>query len=206
MLEKLIPGLTVEEGQILKPYFKAKTAPVGSILIEYGDTGRDLYFLISGNYEIYRKVQYSNKLAALKVASLEAPLLLGEGNLLLQQERNATILVSRQAKYFMLEYDDFLKIRAEHPLIAIKLLEYAGHVMTKRFNQLQGMVFEKLIASSQSLDSAKEKLKRFISSGDVVPCSPELAKKLFGITEFDAIDKSGHVHIIKKNGEEEEQE
>ncbi len=191
MLEKLIPGLTPEEGQILKPYFKAKTAPVGSILIEYGQTDRDLYFLISGNYEIYRKVKYSNRLAALKVASLEAPLLLGEGNLLLQQERNATILVSRQAKYFMLEYDDFLKIRSEHPLIAIKLLEYAGHVMTKRFNELQNMVFTKLISNSPTLEIAKDKLKKFIASGDVVPCSPELAKKLFGITNYNPdLDKA----------------
>ncbi len=191
MLEKLIPGLTPEEGQILKPYFKAKTAPVGSILIEYGQTDRDLYFLISGNYEIYRKIQYSNRLAALKVASLEAPLLLGEGNLLLQQERNATILVSRQAKYFMLEYDDFLKIRSEHPLIAIKLLEYAGHVMTKRFNELQNMVFTKLISNSPTLEIAKDRLKKFIASGDVVPCSPELAKKLFGITNYNPdLDKA----------------
>ncbi len=191
MLEKLIPGLTPEEGQILKPYFKAKTAPVGSILIEYGQTDRDLYFLISGNYEIYRKVKYSNRLAALKVASLEAPLLLGEGNLLLQQERNATILVSRQAKYFMLEYDDFLKIRSEHPLIAIKLLEYAGHVMTKRFNELQNMVFTKLISNSPTLEIAKDRLKKFIASGDVVPCSPELAKKLFGITNYNPdLDKA----------------
>ncbi|MEC9292345.1 MAG: cyclic nucleotide-binding domain-containing protein [Pseudomonadota bacterium] len=191
MLEKLIPGLTPEEGQILKPYFKAKTAPVGSILIEYGQTDRDLYFLISGNYEIYRKVQYSNRLAALKVASLEAPLLLGEGNLLLQQERNATILVSRQAKYFMLEYDDFLKIRSEHPMIAIKLLEYAGHVMTKRFNELQNMVFTKLISNSPTLEIAKDKLKKFIASGDVVPCSPELAKKLFSITNYNPdLDKA----------------
>lgn len=196
MIEKLIPGLTEEEGQKLKPYFKAKTSPVGSILIEYGDTGRDLYFLIAGNYEVYRKIQFAGtKLAALKVASLEAPLVLGEGNLLLQQERAATILVSRQAKYFVLEYKDFLKIREEHPAIAIKILEYAGHVMTKRFNELQNMVFERLITDAPSLESAKERLKKFISSGDVVLCSPHLAKKLFNITEFDAVDKNGHIHI-----------
>ena len=179
MMDSLIPGLIEDERKILFNYLSAKQAAVGTILMNQGSEKRDLFFLFEGIYEVYRKIDASGEEVAVKIGSFSGPMLMGEQNLLANVKRQASILVKEDTKYFLLTYDDFCRLKEDHPGIAIKILEHAGKVTTERFIKYQDKISDTLISSAQSISVALGRMEHHI--GPAVICSPELSKKLFSI-------------------------
>jgi len=101
--------------------------------------------------------------------------------MLLDQERNATIIVSEDAKYLVLPFENFEKIKTEHPVIGVKLLEHLGAAVADRFLDQQYDLLDKLLSRANSPQKALADLREFV--GEVKVCNRELAKKLFGIIQ-----------------------
>ena len=180
MLEKIITNLTAEEAQHIEREMHAKEAKMGEVLVSQGSTDQDLYFVIAGKCDVYRKMRLAGHICALHVASLKGPTLLGEANLLLNQERNASVVASDDSvKYLILPLSGYLKIRKDHPNVALKLIEHAGKVVAARFIQQNDSFQDRVINQEPDPQSAMALLKK-LSTG-VNFCKPDMARKLFGI-------------------------
>ena len=179
MLEKFILDLTKEEAATIEAYMQPKLASAGTVLIEQGSNDRNLFFLISGEYEVYQKLEIAHSFHALKLAGLTGPILFGEANLLCNQERNATVLVRSDCKYLELPYEAFEEIRESHPRIALKLITYAGAVTAQRYSDIHNKLQTKMFAHAEDFQKGLLWMKKYM--GDVQKCSAELAKKLFKI-------------------------
>lgn len=180
-MQHFVPELTLEEVERFKNYLSAHTAPVGTVLVELGSNDRDLYLLETGNCEVYQKFAMGEDLFALRVANLSPPMMLGEANLLLGTKRNATIIVSKEMVYYKLTHHDFMRIRAEEKDIAIKLLERIGQLVTERFLDMQKKLVDRFLAETPMPTQGIKYLRRFM--GNVMPCSPELARKIFNMEQ-----------------------
>lgn len=180
MLEKIISNLTEEEAQFIEQQMQAKEAALGEILVAQGTTGQDLYFLIAGTCDVYRKMRLGGHVCALHIVTLEGPTLLGEANLLLNQERNATVVArDENVKYLILPHTGYLKIEKERPNVALKLLGHAGKVVASRFIQQNDSFQDRVINQEQDPQKGLAMLKKF--SAGVKFCKPDTARKLFGI-------------------------
>lgn len=184
MFHLIIPELTEEESKILKPYLEAKVANAGTLLIEQGEDLRDLLFMFQGKYEIYQRVSIVGVLVAVKIASVEPPVLFGEGSLFSRYKRAATILTVEEGKYFKMPYEKFCELREEHPAIAIKLLDYAGNVIAQRYNDARSIIYDNILQDAKTSDHALELLERYVGGAHV--CSHDLADKLFGKTKSES--------------------
>lgn len=181
MLEKLLPNLSAEDLDVIRPMLVEKKAPRGAILLEMGKDDRDIYLVSEGTCEIYQKFFIAGKLFALRVASVNAPLMLGETNMLLGEKRSAAVVVSADTTYYVLPYEKVQEIKEQHPAIAIKFLEHIAAMVSRRFTNQQTNMRDKLLHSVDSPNMGVKYLRRFI--GDVHVCSPALAKKLFNMEQ-----------------------
>ena len=180
MLEKIIINLTADEAAHIEEQMLAKEARKGSVLVSQGNNDQDLYFLIAGHCDVYRKMRLAGHVCALHIASLAGPSLLGEANLLLNQERNATVLASsEQVKYLILPLTGYLALRKNHPQTALKLIEHAGKIVAARFIKQNDNLQERMVNQAATPELALQMLKKL--SGGVSFCKPETAQKLFGI-------------------------
>lgn len=184
--DNLIPTLTPEENVILREYLDAKSAPKGSLIIKIDDIKQDLFFLLSGHFEVYKKIVLAKQMVAVKVASLNAPVLFGETNFLLEHRRTAAILVSEDAKYFLLGKEKFEKLKAQYPQIAIKILEHIGKMTSTRFIEFEQHIHKELIHNSTTAEEALENMNKHIGPAHI--CSKEIAQKLFNLeSKFEEI-------------------
>ena len=181
MLEKLITEITTAEAEIIEEFCESKFAVRGSILVEQGRTNQDLFFLSEGEIGVYRKLRLGGKITAVKIADVHAPVLIGEANMFMEEERNASILVVEDIKYLHLSDKKFAELKAQHPAIAIKIMEYSGSVISKRYSDMLDHFQSRVVGESESPLKALETLKMCL--GPVTVCSTETAKKLFGFTQ-----------------------
>lgn len=179
MLEKFILDLTKEEASVIEACMTPKTAQAGTVLIEQGSTDRNLFFLISGEYEIYQKLEIAYAFHAVKIASLTGPILFGEANLLCNQERNASVVLKSECKYLELPFEKFEECKNNNPEIALKLVTYAGAVTAQRYSSLNQSIQNKMFAKAEDFQKGLLWVKKYM--GDVQKCRPEIAKKLFKI-------------------------
>jgi CRP-like cAMP-binding protein len=182
-MQHFLPELTLQEVESFKNHLSAHTAPMGTVLVELGSDNRDLYFLETGSCEVYQKFTIGSKLFALRVATLTPPIMLGEANLLLGTKRNATIIVSSEMVYYRLGYQDFCALKEDHKDIAIKLLECIGRLTTQRYLDMQKKLVDRFLAQMPQPTEGIKYLSRFM--GNVMPCTPELARKIFNIEQPD---------------------
>lgn len=180
MLEKIITTLTAEESLLVEPYLKPKQAPQGTILIEQGAVDKDVFFIVSGEIAIYRKLSLSGSVHAAQVNSIHAPVVLGEGNIFMEHERSATLVVkSEDVKYFVLHSDSLKELENEMPDVALKIIKALGQVMTSRFIELQTHIEDSFLHNSNNEAHALLNLQKYL--GEVHLCDRETARKLFDI-------------------------
>lgn len=177
MFKALISTLTEEESTTLKAFMKASSAVPGKIIMQKGEVRKDIYFIISGRYEIYQQLLVGGQRISFHLATLEGPKLLGDFNLFLDHERQATVLATTDCKYFMLSQESLQQLKDEHPRIALKILEHAGQVVTKRLCDLQDRIYGNIIKESETTAVALNKINKYI--GKTQLCPQVLARKLF---------------------------
>ncbi|MAI08092.1 MAG: hypothetical protein CMF61_03945 [Magnetococcales bacterium] len=177
MFKRLVPALTADESNILKSYMKAGNAPIGSIIMELGDRNKDIFFMISGSYEIYQRVDILSSPNALRIASLEGANILGEMNLFLSDSRQATVVATSECKYFKISHDKLEELLEENPIIAAKLYQQAGKILTTRLKSVQDNIYDRMIHTAENTHIAIKNMNKYI--GPTKKCSIALARKLF---------------------------
>lgn len=177
MIAQLVPALTAEEVSILKSYMTTGTATIGTIILELGDTTKDIFFMMCGSYEIYQRVDISSNPNTLHIASLKGANILGEINLFLSESRQATVVATSECRFFKLSYEQLEKLLNEHPAIAAKLYQEAGKILTTRLKTVQDNIYNRMIHTAENTHIAINNMNKYI--GPTKKCSIELARKLF---------------------------
>lgn len=182
MLESFIPDLTPEDAKVLEKHLIPKKALRGNVILEEASNTRDLYFVISGKVDVYQRMEHSGQVMALRVARLEGPVLIGESNMFLGRQRNASVVTSEDTFYGIMPYGNLLRLKKENTDLYIRLIEYASQVMATRILDTQEHVQKQVLKRTDTPGRALAFFKMLNDS--VTICRPALAKKLFGGAKF----------------------
>jgi len=106
----------------------------GSPILKEGDTGQEMYVLVSGDAAVYKSTPDGEEY---KVAILraEAHAFFGEGGLLAADARSATIRAERECHCLMLSRSAFEQFGLEHPQWALPILRRIANAVMTRFRK-----------------------------------------------------------------------
>lgn len=175
----LIPSLTDDEASVFKEYLESRSAPKGYLLIQVDDISDDLFFIVSGDFNVYKKITTHKKDIAVQMASLNAPLIFGEINFFMKNKRTAAVVAATDSKYYVLTKDGFGKLKQSNPAIALKVIEHLAIASAERSLQFEKRVHNVILKKSTSASQIIDKIDNYLGPAHI--CSPEVARKLFGI-------------------------
>lgn len=114
--------LTRQEVATLREYLQERDFDRDDIIAEIGEVGDALYFLISGKAAIFRQEEDEE----IKVASIKEGTLAGEMSFFDRKPRDVRMrAVSKEVHMLMLTRPMYQRLKIEHPIIAVNLLENA---------------------------------------------------------------------------------
>lgn len=181
MLEKAIYTLSKEEAATAEAYMEELNEPVGSILTVQFEWEKDLYFLCDGEVSIFQLAVLARRLCALQLADISAPAILGGSSLFMEQLQNETIVTASSVKILKLTEENYHKLCAEHPALAVKVLHAIGQQISFNFMNMQERVQSRMVSQTKDINAALYLLKKYI--GTVRICSPATAQKLFNLND-----------------------
>ena len=85
---------------------ESRTWAPGKVIIQKGDTNRDLFFLAKGTVEIWAE----EKEGCLILNSIESPNILGDVGFLSGLPRTATAKAKTEVRAFVLKYENFMNV------------------------------------------------------------------------------------------------
>ena len=176
-LNALLPQLSADAVKLLMPYLAQFDAETGRVLVKQGDHSTDVYFLLSGKFSVFEKIQINRSDVVLNVATFPGPGVLGEVSIMTATERTATVIVIERAECLVLTRDKFNALLKVNPQIGIELLQAFGAIMYGRQAAFQNKVRANILRESLSIEAGIAKMARY--TGRVSRTSPVLAKKLF---------------------------
>ncbi len=114
--------LTRQEVAALREYLQDITFKKDQIIAEIGDVGDSLYFVVSGKSALFREEEGDE----IKVASMKEGTLVGEMSFFDRKPRNVRIKAeSKTVQMLVLTRAMYQRLKIEHPIIAVNLLENA---------------------------------------------------------------------------------
>jgi CRP/FNR family cyclic AMP-dependent transcriptional regulator len=114
--------LTRQEVAALREYLQDVTFKKDQIIAEIGDVGDSLYFVVSGKSALFREEEGDE----VKVASMKEGTLVGEMSFFDRKPRNVRIKAeSKNVQMLVLTRAMYQRLKIEHPIIAVNLLENA---------------------------------------------------------------------------------
>lgn len=114
--------LTRQEVAALREYLQDITFKKDQIIAEIGDVGDSLYFVVSGKSALFRDEEGDE----IKVASMKEGTLVGEMSFFDRKPRNVRIKAeSKTVQMLVLTRAMYQRLKIEHPIIAVNLLENA---------------------------------------------------------------------------------
>jgi CRP-like cAMP-binding protein len=114
--------LTRQEVAILREYLQEVTFKKDEVIAEIGEVGDALYFVVSGKSALYREGEGEE----IKVASMKEGTLVGEMSFFDRKPRDVRMRAdSKSVKMLVLTRPMYQRLKVEHPIIAVNLLENA---------------------------------------------------------------------------------
>lgn len=107
----------------------------GEILIRKGDTGSDLYFLVTGKLEV--SVPQREGLSITPLVSLGPGAVVGELTFFDNRVRSASVWSSGTSSLFRLQKSAFVDFKQAHPELACDLLQALGQILAGRLRRAQ---------------------------------------------------------------------
>ncbi|MBD3766401.1 MAG: cyclic nucleotide-binding domain-containing protein [Gammaproteobacteria bacterium] len=114
--------LTRQEVATLREYLQEISFKKDEVIAEIGEVGDALYFVVNGKSSLYREEEGE----AIKVASLKEGTLVGEMSFFDRKPRNVRMKAdSKNVQMLVLTRPMYQRLKIEHPIIAVNLLENA---------------------------------------------------------------------------------
>ena len=175
--QEVIADLETAEVETLVGIMEQRYAKAGTILLSQGDTGSDLLLLLNGDFSVFYKARVNLTSVAMNTGNFSAPTLLGEVNLVLQATRTATVVSRSECDYLYLDMDNYNKIVADHPRIAIKLVTKIASIIHNRGDNMRRTMYQILIKESPNPSIGISRLGRWM--GKWTRISDDMSQRLF---------------------------
>lgn len=118
----LCESLTIKEVRILLDYMSLIEVKSGEVIADIGEVSEALYFVVKGESALF----YENNGKETEVGRIQVGELMGEMSFFDRQPRSVRMrAVSSEAQLLCLPRPMYLRMRVEHPYIAVNLLEHA---------------------------------------------------------------------------------
>jgi glutaminase len=117
---ELFRGFTDDELAVLLPLLKRRSYPKGKVIVNLGDSARELFFLAGGHVSVVVELVSG---ASKRLAAFSAGMAFGEMAIIDRAPRSANIVADTDVECDLLELEEFEKLGVSHPTIKIKLLE-----------------------------------------------------------------------------------
>ena len=119
--------LTLEDWKRLAPYLSMRFLHPDEVLMQAGETDRDLYILSEGELQV---VVSNTVLATLKPGTV-----VGEGTFFSGEARSATVMASMPGVAWSLSPERFKALSAKHPKVALDLVMALATLLAIRMRQ-----------------------------------------------------------------------
>lgn len=129
-LDKIFPFLDHGEIATVCSFAEERHCSTGTILMQDGDDGDYMGFLITGKLAVKKETAFPGKLAL--VAVLERGSLVGEMSVVERAKRNATVVAMEDCQLLVLNSEQMARLLAEFPALGTKLLKRIIHVLGYR--------------------------------------------------------------------------
>jgi len=128
----LLSGLDEPELNTVISVLKYFILKEGKPVYKEGDTGEDMFVLLSGSLNVYgtQSDGTQSKLSEVKPGDF-----FGEMSIIAHEQRSVTIIAEADSSLVMLKGTDFFRIIKEHPTIGYKILKAICFVENQRLTQ-----------------------------------------------------------------------
>ncbi len=118
----LCESLTIKEVRILLDYMSLVEVKNGEIIADIGEVSEALYFVVKGEAALF----HENNGKDTEIGRMQVGELMGEMSFFDRQPRSVRMrAISTEAQLLRLPRPMYLRLRVEHPYIAVNLLEHA---------------------------------------------------------------------------------
>ena len=177
IVQQVIEDLESDEVETLVGVMEQRHAQAGTIMLSQCDTGSDLLLLLNGDFSVFYKARVNLTSVAMNIGNFSGPTLLGEVNLVLQASRTATAVSRSECDYLYLDMNNYSKIVAEHPRIAIKLVTKIASIVHNRGDNMRRTMYQNLIKESPNASVGISRLGRWM--GKWTRISDDMSQRLF---------------------------
>ena len=175
--KEVIADLETAEVETLVGIMEQRHAKAGTIMLSQGDTSSHLLLLLNGDFSVFYKARVNLTSVAMNTGNYSGPALLGEVNLVLQATRTATVVSRSECDYLYLDMDNYNKIVADHPRIAIKLVTKIASIIHNRGDNMRRTMYQNLIKESPNPSIGISRLGRWM--GKWTRISDDMSQRLF---------------------------
>ena len=123
---------SVEEAHVVSQYCREKSCPAGTFLYSKGDDSDAVYFVVAGKVVVQKRTGFGERTQVVALLSDGAPV--GEGAIVGDLPRGATVVAVKDSLLLRLSSESFAKLSSEYPEIAIIILKW---LMSKTCQRLQ---------------------------------------------------------------------
>ena len=173
----LLPELESKEINQLLEYSEFRNKPPGNILINQGTKDQNLYLVLSGDLAIFQKIRLDYGQIVFRTGAFPGPAMVGEVNLLLQNERTATVLGVSEVNLYILFEERYKEMEANDPQLTIKLMRAAAKRMNGYSEDFRKRMYRGILDGADNHAQALQRFQKWF--GAWKECPDALADKLF---------------------------
>ena len=173
----LLPELESKEIDHLLEYSEFRNKPPGNILINQGTKDQNLYLVLSGDLAIFQKIRLDYGQIVFRTGAFPGPAMVGEVNLLLQNERTATVLGVSEVDLYILFEERYKEMEANDPQLTIKLMRAAAKRMNGYSEDFRKRMYRGILDGADNHAQALQRFQKWF--GAWKECPDALADKLF---------------------------
>jgi CRP-like cAMP-binding protein len=125
----LFDSVSDKEFYLIASYMQVLQVPEGEVVFAEGEMGDHIYFIVSGELNIYKKTEQDKQLLISKIGKGRV---LGEMNIIDRFPRSATVIAQTRTTLLTLSHEHFEQILEDHPRDGISF--FRGIVRTLSLN------------------------------------------------------------------------
>lgn len=125
--------LSGEELDTICPFLQLRRWPAGSVLMQEGEPGAFMGFLVAGNLAVRKETLFAGK--HILLAILEPGTMVGEISVVAHEQRNASVVATEESTLLELTSDDFEVLVTQDPVLGVKFLSQIVKVVSLRLRK-----------------------------------------------------------------------
>ncbi len=133
-------GMTPDELAVMHTLLTRQAWKQGEVVFREGDAGDELFLIAQGAASVRINVSGENR--SVRLVTFSPGTLFGELALLDREARSATIAADTDLVCYVMSYDSYARLSAQHPALAIKLMTNLGRELSSRLRRANRTIYQ----------------------------------------------------------------